>query len=596
MSGQAPGTLRRVARLVGYRRALFVFNCALWGVIHALPVLVGLLMKGLFDALARGEAAGTSPWSFLALVVAVHLTRLGLLGGGIYAWGTYWLQLTLVVRRNLLGYLLTAPGARPRPGSPGEAVNRFRDDVNDVAEYVEQWVDFWGLAAFALLSLAIMLRIDALMTTLILLPLALAVVFSSLLQPRIRRVRRRLRDATGKVTNFIGEITGSVLAVKASGREQHALARFEALNEARRRAALQDSLLSELFRSVTDNMVSVATGVMLLLAAGALQRGSFTVGDFALYLNYLPFLTAIMSFVGTMLVQHRRTGVAFDRLERLLVDAPPDVLTDGAGLDLHGPPPEVAARRPERLPLERLEVRALGHRFPDGSTGVEGVTFTLERGTMTVVTGRVGAGKSTLLRTLLGLVPRSEGEILWNGRPVADPASFMVPPHTAYTAQVPRLFSDTLRENLLLGEDASEEAVQRAVELAVFGPDLAALEAGLDTHVGSRGVKLSGGQVQRSAAARMFLRDAELLVFDDLSSALDVETEARLWDGLSARADATCLVVSHRRAALERADQILVLDGGRLVARGSLAELLEGSEEFRSLWAEEADAGGEALA
>lgn len=596
MSGQAPGTLRRVARLVGYRRALFVFNCALWGVIHALPVLVGLLMKGLFDALARGEAAGTSPWSFLALVVAVHLTRLGLLGGGIYAWGTYWLQLTLVVRRNLLGYLLTAPGARPRPGSPGEAVNRFRDDVNDVAEYVEQWVDFWGLAAFALLSLAIMLRIDALMTTLILLPLALAVVFSSLLQPRIRRVRRRLRDATGKVTNFIGEITGSVLAVKASGREQHALARFEALNEARRRAALQDSLLSELFRSVTDNMVSVATGVMLLLAAGALQRGSFTVGDFALYLNYLPFLTAIMSFVGTMLVQHRRTGVAFDRLERLLVDAPPDVLTDGAGLDLHGPPPEVAARRPERLPLERLEVRALGHRFPDGSTGVEGVTFTLERGTMTVVTGRVGAGKSTLLRTLLGLVPRSEGVILWNGRPVADPASFMVPPHTAYTAQVPRLFSDTLRENLLLGEDASEEAVQRAVELAVFGPDLAALEAGLDTHVGSRGVKLSGGQVQRSAAARMFLRDAELLVFDDLSSALDVETEARLWDGLSARADATCLVVSHRRAALERADQILVLDGGRLVARGSLAELLEGSEEFRSLWAEEADAGGEALA
>lgn len=203
---------------------------------------------------------------------------------------------------------------------------------------------------------------------------------------------------------------------------------------------------------------------------------------------------------------------------------------------------------------------------------------------MTVITGRIGAGKTTLLRTLLGLLPPDEGQVLWNGELVADPASFLVPPQAAYTSQIPRLFSDTLRENLVLGRRLNQAGLDDALDLAVLRHDIGQLDHGLETQVGSRGVRLSGGQVQRSAAARMFLRDAELLVFDDLSSALDVETEARLWRGIYAAGDATCLVVSHRRAALERADRILVLDGGRLVASGTMQELLDSSSGFRSMW------------
>jgi ABC-type multidrug transport system fused ATPase/permease subunit len=214
------------------------------------------------------------------------------------------------------------------------------------------------------------------------------------------------------------------------------------------------------------------------------------------------------------------------------------------------------------------------------------VDFEVDRGSFTVVTGKIGSGKSTLVRALLGLVP-SDGEVRWNGKLVEDRASFFVPPRSAYTAQVPRLFSESLADNIALGQRVARERLREAVQLAVLEPDLERLEMGEQTMVGARGVKLSGGQVQRSAAARMLATDAELLVFDDLSSALDVHTETELWRRLLSQRDVTCLVVSHRRAALSRADQILVMDKGRVIDRGTLPDLLQRSDLMRSLWAEE---------
>ncbi|MCJ7753248.1 MAG: ABC transporter ATP-binding protein/permease, partial [Thermoanaerobaculales bacterium] len=203
-------------------------------------------------------------------------------------------------------------------------------------------------------------------------------------------------------------------------------------------------------------------------------------------------------------------------------------------------------------------------------------------------TGRIGSGKTTLLRALLGLLDPDRGEVLWNGRPVDDPASFFVPPQTAYTPQIPRLFSMSLRDNLLMGLERTDEELAVAIRSAVLEPDLAAMSEGLNTKVGPLGVRLSGGQVQRTASARMFIRRPELYVFDDLSSALDVETEKILWERLFTENDlATCLVVSHRHPALRRADQIIVMDGGRIEAVGTLSQLLKTSEELQRLWFEE---------
>ena len=159
---------------------------------------------------------------------------------------------------------------------------------------------------------------------------------------------------------------------------------------------------------------------------------------------------------------------------------------------------------------------------------------------------------------------------------------------------MPRLFSDTLRANILMGLPEERVDLAGALRLAVLEPDVARLENGLDTLVGPRGVRLSGGQVQRSAAARMAVRSSELMIFDDLSSALDVETERIFWerinamrvgpDGLPAT---TVLAVSHRKAALRCADQIIVLKNGKIETAGRLDDLLEASEEMRRLWSGE---------
>src|SRR5690625_4574098 len=270
----APGTLRMIGWLLRYRTPLFMLTAFLWLLNHASPVLYGVLDRGLFDALT-GQST-MSPWTFLVLLLVLNLGRLVNLAAAFLTFSVYWIEAQLLLRRNLLRWLLTAPRARRLPDSPSEAVTRFRDDVEDIARYVDSFVDLSGFVSFSVIALVVMLRVDAYMTVMVLLPMLLAVLFARVLQVPIRNTRRRLREATGRVTDFIGEMMGSVQAIRIAGREQSALRHFLELNETRRRAGLRDSLLTESFRSVSDNMVSVATGVMLLIAASRMSEGVFT--------------------------------------------------------------------------------------------------------------------------------------------------------------------------------------------------------------------------------------------------------------------------------------------------------------------------------
>ena len=186
------------------------------------------------------------------------------------------------------------------------------------------------------------------------------------------------------------------------------------------------------------------------------------------------------------------------------------------------------------------------------------------RGDFVVLTGPVGSGKSTLLRAVLGLAWQADtaGEVRWNGELLTDRAAFLVPPNAAFLPQVPQLVSDSVRDNVGLGPvDPADLA--RALRLAAVDSDIAALPDGQDTLIGPRGLRLSGGQRQRLATARALVHGPELVVLDDLSSAVDVETELQLWANL-AEAGLTVLAVSHRAVAFERADQVLHLDHGHL--------------------------------
>jgi ATP-binding cassette subfamily B protein len=558
---------------------------------YLLPLVPGLIVRQVLDTLTAPAGGDPAPagWNVESLLTLLALVALGstLTGvAGSIAEPSLGNVAGALLRRNMLARILERPGARPLPASSGEAISRFRNDVDELCFYLCWTLDPLGQVLAFAFALAVLVRIDPAMTAFVFLPLVLVVALVNRARRRLRAYRQANQQAIGDVTSLLGDLFGAALAVKVAGAEARVVEHLAEINERRRLASLRDRVFGQLVGGVSQNAANLGTGVLLLTGADAMRTGRFSIGDFALFVSYLGWLAQTTSWVGEYLTRHRQMGVSLERMQALMQGAPPERLVDHAPLHLrHGPPdlPDL----PPAEPLERLEARRLGFRYPDHGRGLEAIDLTLERGTFTVVTGRVGAGKTTLLRVLLGLLPPDTGEIRWNGRPVDDPGQFLVPPRAAYTPQVPRLFSESLRDNLLMGLPERDGRLERAMRGAVLEDDLPSLERGLDTPVGPRGVKLSGGQLQRAAAARMLVREPELLVVDDLSSALDVETEARLWERLAERRSATVLAVSHRRAALRRADQIVVLVEGRVADRGRLDELLERCEEMRTLWRSE---------
>lgn len=543
----------RVARLAGFRGRWYWLGTVGWIAWFVTPLGPGWLTGRVFDELQKRGDSTRFWWLIIALLASeLGAALLILAAHRTYVQGVE--AAKALARVNVINAQLASGGdeAGARTVPVGDMLARLRDDPFDVLFLMDNWVDLCGAVLYGIGAVLLLARIDPLATAAGIVPMVFVGFGNRLIGNLARRFRQTARDTSSAVGDFLNAAFEASLTVKVAGARRDVLRRFDELNTARAHAAVRDNTWNEVVWTINFAAADVFVGVALMVAA----RRNLGAGDVTLFASYLFAMVWLPMRLGGIVVGRRRFQVSAARLDALVAprERGVDRLVEDRALPILGGPRAAAPERPERIPLQRLEIANL----TVSTRALFDISFGLDRGSLTIVSGPVGSGKTSVLRALIGLLDIDDGTVTWNGAPVADRASFFIPPQCTYVPQVPRLFAESLRDNLRLGHTIDDGAVLAAVTLAAFDKDVAELADGLDTAVGARGVRLSGGQAQRAAAARALAQQPELLVLDDLTSALDVGTEIELWSRLAA-AGYTVLAASNRPVALARADKIVRL-------------------------------------
>ena len=491
----------------------------------------------------------------VALVVSLLVSPL-LLAEAFRRYPRWWVSVMLRVRTSVLSGQTDQRRLERTP--PGEVVARAMD-ADRLARYADRWVDFInGLVIVAVTAVAA----QSLLAGGVLLAVMVASALASSLGRRVAgRSAAASAAARARFGRSLVSALDSVRTVKLAASTPSVHAHLREVDGGRVDAAVREHRVQALLDGVPIVMVQcgVVTAWAVLVAGGwGLATALLVAGA----VNGFDWFGRV---AGSVITEAPGTRAWMQATSRLagggdLMELPPGVdLVQGTA-----PAPTPGTRDP----LRTLALVGLTAVHDDGTVGVSGVDLTVEANELVLLLGQVGSGKSSLLSALGGLVA-STGEIRWNDRPVEDPQTFLRPGRVAAVAQVPRVFSGTFADNVLL--DHPDRVLGTAIETARLVPDVEAA-GGAEALVGHRGVRLSGGQVQRLALARGLACDAELLLADDVSSALDAATEIELWTALRQRG-ATVVGATSKRAALAQADRVVVLVQGRVAAVGPWSEL-----------------------
>jgi ABC-type multidrug transport system fused ATPase/permease subunit len=562
--------LRLLGFLGPYRWSLAV-STVLAVLSQAAAIAMVVLVSVTIDGVEEQRGTGFLAWT-VAAILAVGVAKALLMYGRRIISGRQALLIERDMREDLYGHLLRLSFGFYDRFQTGQLMSRATVDLQSVRFFLGFGLIFFFQHVLTVVSVTIVLFVVDWRLALIALwitPVLVLVAYrySHVAHPILRDVQQRL----GEVATVAEESIVGVHIVKAFAQEERRQEQFEHASGSVFDATVHAFRQRALYVPLLSFLPMLAQAAVLLEAGRLVVSGSLSLGDFFLFNLLLAMLIVPLRSLGMWIGQAQRATAAGERIF--------DVLDE----------PEGVADRPDAIPLPpgRGEIS-----FEDVSFGyhadrhvLEDVDLTVGASRTVALIGHTGSGKTTLAALVPRFYDASEGRVLVDGVDVRDVTRRSLRREVGVISQDPFLFSATVRENIAFGaSNATDEQVVEAARAAQAHEFVEALPDGYDTVIGERGITLSGGQRQRLAIARAILIDPRILVLDDATASVDATTEARIRDGLrEVMRGRTTIIIAHRLSTIQLADEVVVLEHGRVTARGTQAELLEENEVYREL-------------